>query len=99
MLPDHWSRIRALFNDALQQPDAERPAFLSRACPDDAALRAEVETLLVAHQRAEATRAFETPFLGARTTGQRDDERGPYAPMASHRAHGPTDTGLPGASR
>jgi serine/threonine protein kinase/tetratricopeptide (TPR) repeat protein len=41
-------RVRALFAEAVEKPEAERAEFLIRACAD-AALRAEVESLLFAH--------------------------------------------------
>ncbi|HEX4607596.1 MAG TPA: protein kinase, partial [Urbifossiella sp.] len=44
--------VRTIFADALARPEAERPAFLDAACGGDAPLRAEVEGLLAAHDRA-----------------------------------------------
>ena len=38
--------------DALEVPEAQREAFLTEACGEDAALREEVESLLAAHGRA-----------------------------------------------
>jgi eukaryotic-like serine/threonine-protein kinase len=46
MTPQHWSRIKGIFSEALEKPKPERPAFLDSACGGDAALRAEVERLL-----------------------------------------------------
>ena len=44
---------KAIFWEALDQPsDAERRAFLDRACGDDAGLRSRVDALLEAHERA-----------------------------------------------
>ncbi|QDU65865.1 WD40 repeat domain-containing serine/threonine protein kinase [Engelhardtia mirabilis] len=40
------ARLAAVFAQAVELPDAERPAFLERACGDDPQLRAEVERLL-----------------------------------------------------
>jgi len=56
--PD-WSRVRALFQDALEWPAAERAAFLDRACEGDDALRAEVGSLIDAHEQAGD--ALDTP--------------------------------------
>ena len=46
----HWSRVKALFEEAQACPPAARAAFLDAACTDDgrpnAALRHEVERLL-----------------------------------------------------
>jgi eukaryotic-like serine/threonine-protein kinase len=52
---DHWPRIDALCQAALQRPDAERRAFLLEAC-DDPDVRGEVESLLAHASAAE-------PFL------------------------------------
>lgn len=47
---DLWARAQELFLDALDQPTAERPEWLHRACGDDRALREEVEAFLAAHR-------------------------------------------------
>jgi non-specific serine/threonine protein kinase/serine/threonine-protein kinase len=46
---DRWSRVKALFGDALERPPQERAAFLDAECADDGALRAEVAALLASH--------------------------------------------------
>jgi eukaryotic-like serine/threonine-protein kinase len=46
MTPDHWKRVEALYQAAHARPAGERAAFLAEACPDDDALRREVESLL-----------------------------------------------------
>src|SRR5215470_8132411 len=44
--------LQSMFGEALECPSAEaRIAFLERACHGDAALRAQVEALLQAHQQ------------------------------------------------
>ena len=43
-----WDRVRAVFHEALDQPPAERAAFLASACGDDLELLGEVESLLAA---------------------------------------------------
>jgi serine/threonine protein kinase len=50
-LPDRWQRIEDLFHDALDRPPESRAAWLDAACASDAALRAQVERLLRAHER------------------------------------------------
>jgi serine/threonine-protein kinase len=45
---DRWSRVEDLFARALDIATEQRSAFLAAAC-DDAGIRAEVETLLLAH--------------------------------------------------
>ena len=47
-----WDRVKRLFQAALEQSEAARPSFLAEACGDDRTLRAEVESLLLAHERA-----------------------------------------------
>lgn len=47
-----WSRVSEIFQDALGRDDGTRATYLDAACAGDAALRAEVESLLAAHQAA-----------------------------------------------
>jgi eukaryotic-like serine/threonine-protein kinase len=51
---DHDRDAAEVFSDALELPAEERDLFLQRACAGDAALRAEVESLLAAHPAASA---------------------------------------------
>nr|MEE4270006.1 serine/threonine-protein kinase [Candidatus Krumholzibacteria bacterium] len=44
-----WSRIGALFHDALELPPEERDRFLAQECGDDTALLDEVQSMLAAH--------------------------------------------------
>jgi len=46
MDPARWQRLERLFHQALELEPGDRAAFLARACPDDEALRAEVQALL-----------------------------------------------------
>lgn len=51
---DHrWQRITDIFNAALEHEPARREVFLDAQCGGDAALRAEVESLLAAHNEAD----------------------------------------------
>ena len=50
MTPEHWQRVKELFEAALERGPAERPAFLTQACVGDEPLRQEVESLLKAHE-------------------------------------------------
>jgi serine/threonine protein kinase/tetratricopeptide (TPR) repeat protein len=50
---DPWTRTKQLFGEALELEPAMRPAFLRENCGGDAALRAEVESLLESHARAD----------------------------------------------
>ncbi len=70
---ERWRAIDAIFADAVEHPSAERSAFIAEACGSDAELRAEVESLLAAHEgdadflEAPLIRASErdTPDLAA----------------------------------
>ena len=53
MSPERWSRIKQLFADVSELPEAERRAWLAREAGDDAALLAEVESLLGWHDSPE----------------------------------------------
>lgn len=49
---ERWARVKAVFLDALEHPDAERDGFIAQACGGDAALRREVESLLASDGQA-----------------------------------------------
>ncbi|HJQ22671.1 MAG TPA: protein kinase [Blastocatellia bacterium] len=51
MTPERWQRIEQVYFAALARSPNERAAWLDQACRDDAALRAEVESLLAAHRQ------------------------------------------------
>ena len=46
MTPERWKRTEELYHAARNQAVGERAAFLAEACPDDEALRLEIESLL-----------------------------------------------------
>jgi hypothetical protein len=50
--PSEWARARELFEAALKQRVSRRAAFLEEACGDDPVVRAEVLSLLAAHDTA-----------------------------------------------
>ena len=50
MDPERWQRIGELFHRALEHGAEERSRFLDDACRGDAALRAEVDSLLAHHE-------------------------------------------------
>ena len=52
MNPERWSRLKALFQGALDQPADARRAWMQQACGDDVALLREAEALLDAHDTA-----------------------------------------------
>ena len=49
---DQWPRVKEIFQSALDRAPEERSAFVREACGEDRDLRAEVESLLLAHQEA-----------------------------------------------
>src|SRR4026207_1176962 len=51
MTPERWQQIKEVFNLALECEPGERSSFLSKACDNDVALQAEVESLLAAHEK------------------------------------------------
>ena len=51
MTPERYQRIKEIFYSALERGPDERPAYLDRAVGGDAALRADVERLIAAHER------------------------------------------------
>lgn len=54
MTPDaRWGRLKGVFAEALDRPEANRAAFLDGACAGDPALRAEVDALLADRPDAE----------------------------------------------
>lgn len=52
MTPERWKQVDAVFEQALELPGEERPAFFERACGRDEELRRQVESLLESHARA-----------------------------------------------
>ena len=54
---DRAARLESVVGEAIEVDPAQRPAFLDRACADDAALRLEAESLIL---------AFETGAVGIR---------------------------------
>src|SRR5215213_11943605 len=51
MTPERWQRIKELFLAALGREPGERAAFIDEACAGDAEARAEVASLVAAHER------------------------------------------------
>src|SRR6185295_9246701 len=48
---DRWRVVTDIFHTALEHPTDQRHVYLDDACRDDAALRADVDTLLAGHAR------------------------------------------------
>jgi len=51
--PVNWQKVKQIVGEALERDSARRADYLAAACADDADLRAEVESLLVAHAHAD----------------------------------------------
>jgi serine/threonine-protein kinase len=58
LTPDQWRAVKAVVQAALELPRDRRAAFVAEACADDAALRAEVESLLDAPDTGAGTGGF-----------------------------------------
>ncbi len=46
MNAERWRQVEEIFNQAIERPEAERASWIQNACGGDAALRAEVDSLL-----------------------------------------------------
>lgn len=54
MTSERWARLKALFDQAVEQPPFAREAWADGACGDDAGLRTELLRLLASHDTAGA---------------------------------------------
>jgi non-specific serine/threonine protein kinase/serine/threonine-protein kinase len=81
---DLFRRVKEVYLEAVERPAPERAAFLAASCGSDAALRAEVESLLAASAgpglegviREEALRLGDVP--AKESTARLPDRIGPY---------------------
>ena len=73
-----WDRVKQVFQSALERSPETRPAFLDEACGDDRSLRAEVESLLRAHEEAGSFAEHAAVDDLAGRPLQRGDRLGPY---------------------
>ena len=63
MNPENWTKVKALFDAAVELEPSDRQAFLDRSCgPDDDDLRREVESLLASADDSESF--LEQPAAG-----------------------------------
>jgi non-specific serine/threonine protein kinase/serine/threonine-protein kinase len=58
---EQWRKIKEIVGTALEQQGEARAEYLDQACSSDAALRAEVESLLSAHARSDALSEYPLP--------------------------------------
>src|SRR5947209_7407131 len=49
---EEWQRVKEVLHEALELPQANRAAYLDRACVGNLQFRAEVESLIASHQNA-----------------------------------------------
>ncbi|HYN86757.1 MAG TPA: serine/threonine-protein kinase, partial [Pyrinomonadaceae bacterium] len=87
MTPERWQRIKEVFGAALDRPaGAERAAWLERECGADSGLRAEVESLLAAHEQDDDFLSAPAAQLAARLiTGDDASSLQPGQTIASYR--------------
>jgi eukaryotic-like serine/threonine-protein kinase len=62
--PDRWARLKQIFGEVLETPEAKRPQVLEALCGNDAGLRMEVERLLAAN----ADGSWQSPAANLLTT-------------------------------
>jgi eukaryotic-like serine/threonine-protein kinase len=60
-----WKRVKGLLHQALQLAPEQRAGFLDQACSSDAALRAEVESLLLANEDVRSSFLQSPPLADA----------------------------------
>ncbi len=58
----NWTRIEEVLAGALERDPAERDAYLDQACAGDITIRAEVDSLLAAHERPGAVDRMAADF-------------------------------------
>ncbi len=61
-----WTRVNDVFQRAILLPEAKRRGFIAAECGDDAALRAEIESLVAAHEPQTMTGAASQLVPGTR---------------------------------
>jgi eukaryotic-like serine/threonine-protein kinase len=84
MEPERWQKVKELFGAALERPSAERGAFLAEACASDSSLRAEVESLLNAHQEASSTASSAAAGALAAQAGRATEDTFPGRRIGSY---------------
>jgi eukaryotic-like serine/threonine-protein kinase len=61
MTPEMWAKLAKVFHQALEQPEAQRDAFVTSVCSDDPDLGRELKSLLYADKLA--ARFLDTPAV------------------------------------
>ena len=75
MTPERWQLIKDLFHAALVLAADERAAYLDEACAGDLSLKAEIESLIAAHEDSE--HFLETTTADLDEAAQADDQSEP----------------------
>jgi serine/threonine protein kinase/tetratricopeptide (TPR) repeat protein len=70
MTPERWQEVKRILAAALDQPPAERSAYLDRACSEPE-LRREVDSLIVAHEQADGGFMENSPIEAMRSVPSR----------------------------
>jgi eukaryotic-like serine/threonine-protein kinase len=50
MTPEHWQRVKELFQSAAERDASQRAAFLDEVCAGDPPLRKQIEALIASHE-------------------------------------------------
>ena len=69
---EHWERVKGIVGDALDCEPARRIAFLDEVCGSNATLRAEVETLVAAYEKASGLFQDTFPAVSLETAAPSD---------------------------
>jgi serine/threonine protein kinase/Flp pilus assembly protein TadD len=77
-----WEIVDRIFEAAVERAPADRRAFLEVACAGDSELRADVESLIAAHDRDDG---FLEPPRTAASTADRDGRASPGESLGSYR--------------
>jgi serine/threonine protein kinase/tetratricopeptide (TPR) repeat protein len=67
--PEDWRRVEALFDAAAALPASRRREYLADVCPDNAAVRQEVERLIASDERAATFLESPATWMEERVTG------------------------------
>ena len=73
MTPERWHQIRDLLANVIRLSAADRPAYVAKVCGGDSGLRAELESLIAAHEIAEGG-AFEKPIVAINSSRISDSQ-------------------------
>jgi serine/threonine-protein kinase len=69
LTPEHFARLRRIFEEALERRPSERQAFLENACAGDRELLGEIQGMLIAEEKNEDLRGG-TPSSSAPDEGR-----------------------------